>query len=227
MSQTSSTANVPSAIELRGVSRRFADPGGRSVGVHPTSLIVPQGEIHGIIGFSGAGKSTLLRIVNLLERPDAGEVIVHCENLTRLSPAGLTQHGRAAMERCIQLPATQSRIPPVMAETQSQQRLQRPAHTGQARGKVGHLLGLLAAPLLWQRFAPLPAMEMPSNPLVIIAAGLLEVWYCGRVVFFVRPPLLGHLLLNLVNPIDIEFIGNICVFLCGWRCQAGRRQGYA
>jgi len=50
MSQTSSTANVPSAIELRGVSRRFADPGGRSVGVHPTSLIVPQGEIHGIIG---------------------------------------------------------------------------------------------------------------------------------------------------------------------------------
>ena len=35
------------------------------------------------------------------------------------------------------------------------------------------VLGLLAAPLLWQRFAPLPAMEMPSNPLVIIAAGLL------------------------------------------------------
>ncbi|KAB2967264.1 ATP-binding cassette domain-containing protein [Zoogloea sp.] len=91
MSQTSSTASVPPAIELRGVSRRFADPGGRSVGVHPTSLIVPQGEIHGIIGFSGAGKSTLLRIVNLLERPDAGEVVVHGETLTRLSAAGLRQ----------------------------------------------------------------------------------------------------------------------------------------
>lgn len=33
--------------------------------------------------------------------------------------------------------------------------------------------GLLAAPLLWQLFAPLPAMQMPSNPVVIIVAGLL------------------------------------------------------
>lgn len=77
------------AIHLRGVSRRFADPGGRTVGVHPTSLNVPAGEIHGIIGFSGAGKSTLLRLVNLLERPDAGDVIVHGQNLTRLPAAGL------------------------------------------------------------------------------------------------------------------------------------------
>ena len=59
--------------------------------MQPTSLSVPQGEIHGIIGFSGAGKSTLLRLVNLLERPDAGEVIVHGDDLTRLSAAGLRQ----------------------------------------------------------------------------------------------------------------------------------------
>ena len=90
MSQTASAPSSPTpAIELRGVSRRFADPGGRLVGVLPTSLSIPTGEIHGIIGFSGAGKSTLLRIVNLLERPDAGEVIVHGEDLTRLSAAGL------------------------------------------------------------------------------------------------------------------------------------------
>ena len=83
------TAPSRPAIELRGVSRRFTDPGGHVVGLRPTSLVVPEGEIHGIIGFSGAGKSTLLRLVNLLERPDAGEVIVHGENLTRLPPAGL------------------------------------------------------------------------------------------------------------------------------------------
>jgi D-methionine transport system ATP-binding protein len=87
----SKTPSSTPAIELRAVSRRFADPGGRTVGVHPTSLIVPQGEIHGIIGFSGAGKSTLLRLVNLLERPDAGEVIVHGDKLTGLSAAGLGQ----------------------------------------------------------------------------------------------------------------------------------------
>ncbi|WP_153161790.1 methionine ABC transporter ATP-binding protein [Zoogloea sp. 1C4] len=83
-------ASTP-AIALKGVSRRFTDPGGGEVGVRTTDLVVPQGEIHGIIGFSGAGKSTLLRLVNLLERPDAGEVIVHGQNLTRLSASGLRQ----------------------------------------------------------------------------------------------------------------------------------------
>ncbi len=83
-------ASTP-AIALKGVSRRFTDPGGGEVGVRTTDLVVPRGEIHGIIGFSGAGKSTLLRLVNLLERPDAGEVIVHGQHLTRLSAAGLRQ----------------------------------------------------------------------------------------------------------------------------------------
>ncbi len=39
--------------------------------------------------------------------------------------------------------------------------------------RLAFMLGLVAAPLIWQIFAPLPAMQMPSNPLVIIAAGLL------------------------------------------------------
>jgi uncharacterized membrane protein YedE/YeeE len=39
--------------------------------------------------------------------------------------------------------------------------------------RAAFVLGLLGAPLLWQLFAPLPAMQMPSNPLVIIGAGLL------------------------------------------------------
>lgn len=39
--------------------------------------------------------------------------------------------------------------------------------------RAAFVLGLLSAPLVWQAFAPLPAMEMPSNPALIIAAGLL------------------------------------------------------
>lgn len=92
------TAPAPSptaAIQLRGVSRRFRDADGNEVGVEPTDLDIAAGEIHGIIGFSGAGKSTLLRLVNLLERPDAGQVIVHGDDLTTLSPDGL----RAARRR--------------------------------------------------------------------------------------------------------------------------------
>ncbi|HEY4665537.1 MAG TPA: YeeE/YedE thiosulfate transporter family protein [Comamonas sp.] len=39
--------------------------------------------------------------------------------------------------------------------------------------RLAFVIGMLAAPLLWQWFAPLPAMEMPSNPVVIVIAGLL------------------------------------------------------
>lgn len=39
--------------------------------------------------------------------------------------------------------------------------------------RLAFILGMVAAPLVWQLFAPLPAMEMPSNPVIIIVAGLL------------------------------------------------------
>ena len=39
--------------------------------------------------------------------------------------------------------------------------------------RLAFIAGLIAAPLVWQWFAPLPAMEIPSDPLVIIVAGLL------------------------------------------------------
>lgn len=39
--------------------------------------------------------------------------------------------------------------------------------------RLAFILGMVAAPLVWQLFAPLPAMEMPSNPIIIIVAGLL------------------------------------------------------
>jgi len=85
---TTQTSDAP-AIALRGVSKSFRTPDGQQVGVQPTNLDVAPGEIHGIIGFSGAGKSTLLRIANLLERPDAGQVVVHGQDLMTLSPADL------------------------------------------------------------------------------------------------------------------------------------------
>ena len=39
--------------------------------------------------------------------------------------------------------------------------------------RAAFVLGLLLAPLVWQWFAPLPAMRMPSNPALIVVAGLL------------------------------------------------------
>lgn len=57
--------------------------------VEPTSLSIEQGEIFGLMGYSGAGKSTLLRLINLLERPDSGKVVVDNQELTALNSADL------------------------------------------------------------------------------------------------------------------------------------------
>lgn len=74
-------------IELRGISKSFTS----TIALHPTDLFVQEGEIFGIIGKSGAGKSTLLRCINLLERPDQGDVIVDNQLLNQLSPHALRQ----------------------------------------------------------------------------------------------------------------------------------------
>uniref|UniRef100_UPI00333EA359 methionine ABC transporter ATP-binding protein n=1 Tax=Castellaniella defragrans TaxID=75697 RepID=UPI00333EA359 len=73
-------------IQLVEVSKTFALPGGGAFNaVRPLSLNIAKGQIFGLIGRSGAGKSTLLRLINLLERPDTGQVLLNGEDLTRLS----------------------------------------------------------------------------------------------------------------------------------------------
>ena len=72
-----------------GKRYRSRDNQGWFTAVEPTSLTIHQGEIFGLMGYSGAGKSTLLRLINLLERPEQGRVIVDGQDLTALSPADL------------------------------------------------------------------------------------------------------------------------------------------
>ncbi|TMN20920.1 methionine ABC transporter ATP-binding protein [Lentibacillus cibarius] len=67
-------------ITIYNVSKWF----GSFEAIQSVSLSIKSGEIHGIIGASGAGKSTLLRMMNLLEQPDEGEVIINGETLNHL-----------------------------------------------------------------------------------------------------------------------------------------------
>ncbi|WP_353235818.1 YeeE/YedE family protein [Diaphorobacter ruginosibacter] len=39
--------------------------------------------------------------------------------------------------------------------------------------RLAFLLGLLASPFIYQLFAPLPEMQLPGNPRIIVLAGLL------------------------------------------------------
>lgn len=67
-------------ITLHNVSKRF----GTFQAITSATLHINSGEVHGIIGASGAGKSTLLRLMNLIEHPDEGEVIVDGQTLNHL-----------------------------------------------------------------------------------------------------------------------------------------------
>lgn len=72
-------------IKLIDVSKTFDANTAKQVrAVKNVSLSVNRGEIYGIIGFSGAGKSTLVRLINLLERPSSGQVLINGEDLTLL-----------------------------------------------------------------------------------------------------------------------------------------------
>lgn len=76
-------------IEFRNIKKSY-QANGQSVdalrGVH---LTVEKGDIFGVVGYSGAGKSTLLRLVNMLERPTEGEVLVNGKSFASLKPKEL------------------------------------------------------------------------------------------------------------------------------------------
>ena len=68
-------------IEFRQVSKTFSRNGNPVLALNDINLNIGKGDIFGIIGYSGAGKSTLLRLINRLESPGHGEVIVNGESL--------------------------------------------------------------------------------------------------------------------------------------------------
>ncbi len=59
-------------IEFKNVTKSFGD----RVLIDNLSFKVPAGAIVGIIGPNGAGKSTLFRMIQGVEKPDSGEVVI-------------------------------------------------------------------------------------------------------------------------------------------------------
>jgi sulfate/thiosulfate transport system ATP-binding protein len=69
-------------IEARGIVKRF----GGFTALDGVSVDVPTGSLTALLGPSGSGKSTLLRVIAGLEQPDAGEVLLDGEDVTRRQP---------------------------------------------------------------------------------------------------------------------------------------------
>lgn len=76
-------------IEFQNVQKTYLVSGRQVPALQSTNLRVEAGEVFGLIGHSGAGKSTMLRLINRLEAPSGGRIIVDGEDVTALDSAGL------------------------------------------------------------------------------------------------------------------------------------------
>ncbi|TCB53796.1 methionine ABC transporter ATP-binding protein [Acinetobacter terrestris] len=78
-------------IEFKNISKHYQLKGQTIRALDQINLEIPAGSIFGIIGYSGAGKSTLIRLINLLERPIEGQVIINQKDFTALDARSLRQ----------------------------------------------------------------------------------------------------------------------------------------
>lgn len=77
-------------VSFRHVTKRFA--GSRQVlAVDDVSLEIAAGDVTGVVGYSGAGKSTLVRLINALELPTSGSVVVDGDDLTTMKERQLRE----------------------------------------------------------------------------------------------------------------------------------------
>ena len=72
-------------IEIKNLTKTFGSGENQVEALRDVNISVAPGEIFGIIGLSGAGKSTLVRCINLLERPNEGQVLFQGQNMMTMS----------------------------------------------------------------------------------------------------------------------------------------------
>lgn len=81
---------APILIEVREVGKSVGSrQGADSFALSGVSFQVHAGEIFAITGPSGSGKTTLLRLLNRLEDPDAGRILIGGEDLMAIDPIAL------------------------------------------------------------------------------------------------------------------------------------------
>ena len=142
-------------IQVKNLCKTFYTKEGRVDAAKDISFDIEKGDIFGIIGLSGAGKSTLVRCLNLLERPDSGDVIVNGESLLSMSPKQLRlqrrkigmifQHFNLLMQRNvidnICFPMEISGVPKAQARARAYELLEIVSMTDKAKAYPSQLSG--------------------------------------------------------------------------------------
>jgi len=86
--------NPEPAIRLEHISRHYSMGAAVIRAVDDVSFEVPSGEFLALLGSSGSGKSTLLNLIAGLDLPTSGSVIVHGQDLSKVSSLELARYRR-------------------------------------------------------------------------------------------------------------------------------------
>jgi len=89
-------------LEARGLCRTVADRALLS-GVNVT---IDSGEVLAVIGPSGSGKSTFLRLINRLDEPTGGTVLLNGEDYREISPCDLRRRVGMVMQTAYLFPGS-------------------------------------------------------------------------------------------------------------------------
>lgn len=81
-------------IQLSNIKKTFQTEHGAVHALSDVNLEIKEGEVFGIIGYSGAGKSTLIRLINLLEKPTSGTIMIEGRHLTDFNERQLREERR-------------------------------------------------------------------------------------------------------------------------------------
>ncbi|MFB7724406.1 methionine ABC transporter ATP-binding protein [Nocardia sp. NPDC056100] len=87
----SGNATESAAVEFRSVTKVFKAGKQSHTALSEIDLRIERGEIFGVIGYSGAGKSTLVRLINALEQPSSGTVLISGDPITGVPESRVRQ----------------------------------------------------------------------------------------------------------------------------------------
>jgi len=79
-------------IEIKDLNKLYSSAIGDVLAVKDVNLHIKEDDIYGIMGLSGAGKSTLIRLLNRLEEPSSGEILVEGNNILKFSDTELKEY---------------------------------------------------------------------------------------------------------------------------------------
>ncbi len=120
---------MTAALLAKGLDKRF----GSLVVAGGISFELPVGERCALIGPNGAGKTTLINLLTGMLTPDAGEIVLNGEDISRAPPARRVRKGLA---RTFQINSLFPKLNPLEATTLA---------VCERRGETGDFLGRLAA----------------------------------------------------------------------------------